>query len=370
MATSDLAPDRIRRVRRRLLAHYDASARDLPWRRTDDPYAIWISEVMLQQTRVETVRERWSAFLARFPDVGSLARAREASVLKAWEGLGYYRRARNLRLAAKRLVAEHDGALPDDVDALRSLPGFGAYTASAVASIAFGRRTAVVDGNVQRVLARVLNEEADVTRAAGRRSIQAAADALVPRARPGDWNQAVMELGATICGPRGPRCDACPIVADCSGHAAGRADALPVRPARGPTPHHDIAAGIVWRDGRVLIGRRPVDGLLGGLWEFPGGKRREGETLEAACVREVEEETGLAVRVVGPYMTLEHAYTHFRITLHLFHCEAPAGRPRPLGCEAPRFVTLRQLDRYAFPRANRRAIDALQAGEVEGPDGV
>jgi A/G-specific adenine glycosylase len=363
------APDLVRRVRRRLLAHYDRRARDLPWRRTRDPYAIWISEVMLQQTRVETVRERWGAFLERFPDVRTLSRAREASVLKAWEGLGYYRRARYLRRAAQLIASEHGGVLPDDEDRLRALPGFGAYTAAAVASIAFGRRTAVVDGNVQRVLARVLNEEADVTRAAGRRAIQAAADALVPAGRPGDWNQAVMELGATVCTPRAPACSDCPIAADCAGRAAGRPERLPRRPRRGAAPHHDIAAGLVWREDRVLIARRPAAGLLGGLWEFPGGKRRAGESLEEACVREVREETGLDVCVLRPFVTLEHAYTHFRITLHLFHCEAGAGRPRPLGCEAPRFVTVAQLDRYAFPRANRRAIEALQAGKGEGRGG-
>lgn len=361
MATPALDPIRIRRVRRRLLAHYDAHARDLPWRRTQDPYAIWISEVMLQQTRVETITERWARFLARFPDVRTLARAREATVLKAWEGLGYYRRARYLRLAAQQITAQYGGVLPADEERLRALPGFGAYTAAAVASIAFGRRTAVVDGNVQRVLARVLNEEADVTRAIGRKSIQAAADALVPRARPGDWNQAVMELGATICTPRSPQCDVCPIAADCAGHATGDPQRLPRRPRRGPTPHHDIAAGLVWRDGKVLIGRRPADGLLGGLWEFPGGKRHADETLAEACVREVREETGLDVCVQRPFLTIEHAYTHFRITLHLFHCEAGAGRPRPLGCEAPRFVSVAELDRYAFPRANRRAIEALTA---------
>ncbi len=358
----------VTRARRELLRHYDRTRRDLPWRRTADPYAIWISEVMLQQTRVETVRERWSLFLERFPDVGVLARAREQSVLKAWEGLGYYRRARNLHKAAKTIVAEHGGSLPTSAAVLRTLPGFGAYTAAAVASIAGGKRAAVVDGTVIRVLTRFLDERADVTRADTKQRIQAAADRLLSPGRPGDWNQAVMELGATICSPRSPGCLVCPIRRDCAGRAAGEPERLPCKPARAKTPHHDIAAGLVWRKERLLIARRPADGLLGGLWEFPGGKRRDGETLEAACVREVHEETGLRVRCERPFMAIDHAYTHFRITLHLFHCTSERGRPRPLGCESPRFVGLDEIDRYPFPRANRRALEALQAaGTVERP---
>jgi len=361
MPTPALAHVLVRRTRRRLLAWYDANARDLPWRRSRDPYAIWVSEVMLQQTRVETVKERWHAFLRRFPDVRRLAAAREASVLKAWEGLGYYRRARYLHSAARAIVTRHAGEVPSDPEALRRLPGFGAYTSAAVASIAYGRRAAVVDGNVLRVLARFLGERRNVTRAPARRTVADAAETLVPSARPGDFNQALMELGATVCTPRSPRCPDCPLAPDCRARADGDADRLPRRPPRRRTPHHDVAAGLVWRRGRLLIGRRPADGLLGGLWEFPGGKRRPGESLEEACVREVREETGLDVDVTGPFLSLDHAYTHFRITLHLFHCRAGRGRPRPLGCESPRFVSVDALDRYAFPRANRRAIDALRA---------
>jgi len=360
-----LDPARIRRARRNLLRHYRRHRRDLPWRETRDPYAIWISEVMLQQTRVETVRDRWRDFLDRFPDVTTLARAREQTVLRAWEGLGYYSRARNLRKAARALVAAGRGTLPDDVAKLRALPGFGAYTAAAVASIAFHRPAAVVDGNVQRVLARYLDERGDITRARVRRRIETAAQALLAPRCAGDWNQAVMELGATVCLPRTPRCGRCPLRRDCAALAAGAPEALPTRPARRKTPHYDIAAGLVWREGRLLIARRPADGLLGGLWEFPGGKRRPGEALEETCVREVREETGLRVTLAAPFMSIDHAYTHFRITMHLYHCLAGEGRPRALGCEAPRFVSVADLARYPFPRANRRAIDAL--GAAAGP---
>jgi A/G-specific adenine glycosylase len=355
-----MTTERVRRARRRLLRHYDRHRRDLPWRRTDDPYAIWVSEVMLQQTRVETVRERFEPFLARFADIDALARAREQSVLKAWEGLGYYRRARNLHAAARALRAAGRKTLPDTVEDLRALPGFGAYTAAAVASIAFGRAVAVVDGNVQRVLARFEDERGDVGRAATRRRIEEAAQRVLAPRRPGDWNQALMELGATICTPRSPKCTICPLRDDCRGLAAGDPQLLPVKRRRGPTPHYDVAAGLVWRGNSLLIARRPKDGLLGGLWECPGGKRREGESLEAACAREVAEETGIAVSHVQHFLSIDHAYTHFRITLHVFHCTAGAGRPKPLACEAPRFVRVEDLERYPFPRANRKILDALR----------
>ena len=314
---------------------------------------------MLQQTRVETIRERWPAFLERFPDVGTLARAREQSVLKAWEGLGYYRRARQLHAAAKIVLGRHGGRLPRTYAELRALPGFGDYTAAAVASIAFGERRAVVDGNVTRVLARLMDDDGDITKAATRRRMQDAADRLLSPTRPGDFNQALMELGATVCRPRSPSCATCPVARHCAGRAHDRVDTLPRRPKRRAVPHHDVAAGFVWRDGHLLIARRPAGGLLGGLWEFPGGKRRPDEPLAEACRREVREETGLEIRVVKPLLALDHAYSHFRITLHVFHCESPSGEPRPLGCDEPRFVRPEELVRYPFPRAHRRALDAL-----------
>ncbi len=322
---------------------------------------------MLQQTRVETVRERWPLFLARFPDVRTLARAREQSVLKAWEGLGYYRRARALREAAAAIAARHGGRVPARYEELLALPGFGRYTAAAVASIAHGRPHAVVDGNVERVVARLLALEDDPRTAAAKRRRQDVADRLLARARPGDWNQAVMELGATVCTPRRPTCAACPWKAVCRAHAAGEPERFPLRSSRKRIPHHDIAAAFVWKGERVLIARRPAEGLLGGLWEFPGGKREGTESLQAAAVREVREETGLEVRIVAPGPVVKQAYSHFKITLHLFHAVVERGRARSLGSQEVRWVDLDEIDRFAFPRANRRVLDVLLA---EGRPGV
>jgi A/G-specific adenine glycosylase len=351
----------------------------MPWRGETDPYRIWVSEVMLQQTRVETVRERFPAFLASFPTVEALAAAPEGQVLKAWEGLGYYARARNLRRAAQAVRDVHGGRLPSNEAGLRELPGFGPYTAAAVASIAFGRPAAVVDGNVVRVLSRLLDDHGDVAASATKVRLQRAADVLVDPARPGDWNQAIMDLGSTVCAPREPRCPLCPWAGACAARAAGTAADLPVKKKKGPTPHHDIAAGLVWKGDAILIGRRPAKGLLGGvwefpggkreegkgllggLWEFPGGKREEGETLEAACAREILEETGLVVEVVAPFRAVEHAYSHFSITLHVFHCRIVRGRMRARGVEDLRFVPVAALEPYAFPRANVRILEALRA---------
>jgi A/G-specific adenine glycosylase len=352
---------RLAELRRALLAHYDAHRREMPWRGESDPYRVWVSETMLQQTRVETVRERWGTFLAAFPDVTRLASASEDAVLKAWEGLGYYARARNLRRAAKEVVLRHGGRLPDTAEGLRALPGFGPYTAAAVASIAFGRAEAVVDGNVVRVVARLLDERRDVTRRVVRARVERAAAALLEPSRPGDWNQAVMDLGASLCAPRAPRCGECPLAPFCAGRASGRAPSLPRKRAKGPLPHREIAVGLVWRGGRLLIGRRPAEGFLGGLWECPGGKREPGESLERACEREVREETGLVVRAEAPLATVRQAYTHFRITMHAFHCRVLRGRLRARGTEALRFVRPEELSRYAFPRANRRVFQALLA---------
>ena len=347
-------------VQAALLAWWDASRRDMPWRGRSDPYAIWVSEVMLQQTRVETVREYYRRFLRRFPTVGALARADLDDVLKAWEGLGYYSRARNLHAAARRVASDFGGKVPGTLVELRRLEGVGAYTAGAIASIAFGLDEPVLDGNVVRVLSRLFRIGADPRTARTRKKLLALARSLIPPGQAAAVNQALMDLGATVCLPRAPRCTACPLRALCRAAARGEQDKLPWKPPRKAVPHFDIAAGVVWKRRRVLIDRRKADAMLGGLWEFPGGKRRRGETLEDAVVREVREEVGIEVAPAGRLATVRHAYTHFRITLYAFECRFVSGRCRALGCDAFRWVRPDELDRYAFPKANLRIIEALR----------
>ena len=353
--------DLIDAIRTRLIQWFIRSARPLPWRdEPRDPYAVWISEVMLQQTRVDVVVGYYRRWLQRFPDVRTLAAAPLDDVLKAWEGLGYYSRARNIHRAAAAIVARHDGQLPASLEALRALPGIGAYTAGAVASIAFGLDEPVLDGNVKRVLCRLFRVEDDPARGATLRRLWDLARQLLPAGQAGTFNEALMDLGATICIPRTPRCDVCPVAKQCRAFQEGVQDELPRRRARKPVPHYDIAAAVVWKKGRMLIDQRKPEGLLGGLWELPGGKVEPGETREDAVVREVREEVGLEVTVRGYLTSVDHAYSHFRITLHVFECDWVSGTARPIACEQVRWVRPSQLAEYAFPAANNRVFEVLR----------
>jgi len=355
--------ERATAARKALLAWYRRHQRDLPWRRTRDPYAVWVAEVMLQQTQVATVVPYYARFLKRFPTVARLAKAPLGAVLKAWEGLGYYGRARRLHRAAKIVAGEFGGRLPKTATELHRLPGIGRYTAGAIASIAFGRAEPVLDGNVERVLCRVFRIRRNAKASATQKRLWRLAQLMVAPGRAGTVNQALMDLGATVCTPRGPACGRCPLRRVCSAREHGEQDRLPIRGRRKPVPHYDVPVAVIRKRGRVLIDRRRTEGFLGGLWEFPGGKPEAGESLEACLRREVREELGIGVEVVRPLVTARHAYTHFRVTLHAFVCRHTSGRPRAIECAAWTWVTLDELDAYAFPKGSHKIITALRARE-------
>ena len=349
-------------LRQALLDWFDTHARALPWRQTKDPYHIWVSEVMLQQTQASTVIPYFTRFIMRFPTVESLATAPLDDVLKAWEGLGYYRRAHNLHKAAQIIVAEHGGVLPSDQQSLLALPGIGRYTAGAIRSIAFDQPAPILDGNIKRVISRLDDLEANIDEAATQRQLWERAAELVDPGRPGDFNEALMELGATLCLPRNPSCHLCPVQDFCLARQRGTQYERPIRNPRRRIPHYDVAAGIIWHASKpdhFLIAQRPVEGMLGGLWEFPGGKQETGETLPEALKRELCEELGIEVEVKRHLVSIDHAFTHFRITLHAFHARHTSGEPQCLGVADWRWVMLSDLDGFAFGKTDRRIIDEL-----------
>jgi A/G-specific adenine glycosylase len=357
----------------RLTAWHARHQRELPWRTAPagarDPYTVWISEIMAQQTRVETVRDYYVRWLEVFPTVEALAAADQQTVLKLWEGLGYYARARNLHKAAQVVVAEYAGRLPDERKALLALPGIGDYTAGAILSLAFNQHEPLLDGNVKRVLSRLWDIDQPIDDRATLKQLWAHAHGVVEAAPPGQagaCNEALMELGATVCTPTSPRCLICPVAEFCAAARNGTQAERPVMPVRKRTPHYDVAAGVIWQGvpfaSQLLIAQRPQDGMLGGLWEFPGGKREADDaSLAATLVREIDEELAIDIEVGAPITTVKHAYTHFRITLHAFHARHLHGAPQAIGCADWRWLTLDELDGYPFPVTDQKIIAVLRA---------
>jgi len=339
---------------------YLVHRRDLPWRRTRDPYLIWLSEVMLQQTRVDQAMPYYERFVGRFPDVRALANADIHDVLVAWEGLGYYSRARNLHAAAKQIVGQFDGRIPDTWDAIRSLKGVGDYTAAAVLSIAYGRPHAVVDGNVIRVVSRYLGIREDVGSAAVKGTIQKTVSEWIPADAPSEFNQGMMELGATVCTPRNPLCSECPLATACVARLTLQTETIPYKAPKAKVPHHQIVVGIIFDEsGRVLIAQRPETAMLGGLWEFPGGKVELGEDYLHTIGRELDEELGVTVGQVQPFHTLKHAYSHFKITMHAYTCRIQSGTPQPRTSTRLQWVEITELHQFPFPKANRTLTQKL-----------
>ncbi len=343
-----------------LLRWFRVYRRPLPWRSDRDPYRIWVAEVLLQQTRVASAARYYDRFLARFPSVRHLARARRGSVLKAFEGAGYYARARRLHEAARTLAREHEGELPRSVVALERLPGVGGYTARAIASLAFGVPVVALEANGLRVVARWVREERPIEEPAVRRRLEATLASVLPARDPGRFNEAVMELGETVCLPAAPRCPLCPVAPYCrAARELSDPSSLPRRRSRRPPPRVRAAVAVVREGDRWLVQRRPERGFLGGLWEFPGGRIEPGELPGEAARRELREETGARATTWTSLGVVNHRYSHFAVELHVLRAEGLSHPPRT----GPhrRWVTLRALARLPIPRATQKIVQQLRS---------
>jgi A/G-specific adenine glycosylase len=346
-----------------LLPWFRAHRRELPWRQRRDPYRIWIAEVLLQQTRIATAVRYYDRFLRQFPTLQALAGASEGQVLKAWEGAGYYGRARNLRRAAQEIVRRHGGELPRDMESLRELPGFGPYIAAAVGSLAFNIPIAALEANGVRVLSRYFGIRGTVTKASTQRRLRSALQGWVEKGPSGPMNEAVMELGETVCAPQSPHCPECPLQRGCVLRREGwDPRTVPARPRKRPVPHVSASIAIIDRNGRWYVQRRPGEGLLGGLWEFPGGKIQPAESPIEACRREVREETGWTPTQLRLLGTVQHAYTHFHVTLHVYGARCAASTTGPRTGAGRRWVDPAAFARLPIPRATQKAAQLLSHG--------
>ena len=346
-------------INTKLIDWYQKNGRDLPWRRSTDPYAIWVSEIMLQQTRVETVLPYYERWMAELPTLEALVSADQDRVLKLWEGLGYYRRSLNLHKAAKVVLEKFDGKLPEDVKSLESLPGIGRYTAGAISSIAYNQQSPILDGNIKRVFSRLFNISTPIDTSKTQKELWLFAEDLLPENNPGDLNQSLMELGALICSPKNPACDRCPLNADCLAYQLNLQSDRPVRKGKPPVPHLQVTAAVIERNAMVLLAKRPPEGLLGGMWEFPGGKQEKDETLPETLAREIKEELDAVIEVGEHLGTYHHAYTHYKVTLHAYHCHLISEDLKLNYHTDMDWVALDNIDSYPMGKLDRTIANKL-----------
>lgn len=356
-----ISRNQIKTLQVRLLNWYGKQKRDMPWRKSRDPYRILVSEFMLQQTQVKTVIPYFEKWIKSFPNIKKLASATESNVLKHWEGLGYYSRARNLRKSAIQICNEYEGKVPDSLSEILKLPGVGRYTAGAVLSIAFDKKVPVLDGNVKRVLSRLMLLKENGTNQKSETRLWNEMENLLPETSCGDFNQAFMELGATICIPKNPSCQECPLKRICKAKQSGEQELFPPPKASTKISKIHVCAAVIFKKGNVYIQKRKADGLMGGLWEFPGGKMESGETEEECLRREIKEELGLGIRISEKILTHSHSYTRFRVTLHVFQCHIHSGKFSPTACDGWKWVKPRELDQFPFPAANVKIIQLLNS---------
>jgi A/G-specific adenine glycosylase len=351
-----MLPLKMKRLSSRLLGWYHKNKRTLPWRGHHDSYTVWVSEIMLQQTRVETVIPYFERWMRLFPDVRALAGASEQDVLNAWEGLGYYSRARNLHKAAKIVVDQHNGEIPRDLDELRKLPGIGRYTVGAIASIAFNMDVSALDGNIKRVYARLFDITEPVNSHEGEKLLWELADENIPKGQAGDYNQALMDLGAMICVPKNPRCLICPVMELCTARQKGTQEQRPIMMPKKDVPHYVHAAGVILKRGKVLLAQRPSESLLGGMWEFPNGRVNGDPAKE--LVKALKTGYGLRLQVKRrgnsqnkkALGVVHHAYSHFKVTVYAFECDLVSmSRDKNL-----KWVSLKELENYPMGKIDRQ----------------
>jgi A/G-specific adenine glycosylase len=358
-----MSPSLIKKFQKRLLAWYHDNKRELPWRETQNPYHIWVSEVMLQQTQVATVTGYFTRFIERFPDIETLARADLTDVLKLWEGLGYYSRARHLHRAANEVALHHGKEVPDTPETFRRLPGVGDYINAAVQSIAFGHPLAVVDGNVKRVLSRLFLIDTPVNQAGAHGLFYPYAEKMLDISDPSSFNQAMMELGAMICKPgASPCCGQCPVSDLCRASITGKTGAFPKRAASKKIPIKEMAAGLVFHEGRFLVIQRPSEGFLGGMWELPGGVLEGNVSIETALGERIVAQTGVQVTPIQHIADVKHAYTHFKLKLSLYACCLPSGSPSLEKRSGDlRWIGVDEIESYPFHKAMHKCFAAAIA---------
>jgi A/G-specific adenine glycosylase len=347
-----------------LVKWYPRQARPYPWRSDGEPYHVWVAEIMLQQTRVETVVPYYQRWMEQFPTLKKLAESDPQAVLRVWEGLGYYSRAHHLHQAAIELVRENGGEIPNEVGLLLRLPGIGPSTAGAIASISFNKDAPILDGNVKRVIARVFDYPKPINLPKNEKELWDLVRQLLPQGKAGIFNQALMELGETICLPRNPRCNDCPIRKECQSFILKTQDERPVRLRKAKIPHYEVVAAVIAERGKFLITQRPAGKLLAGLWEFPGGKVEKGESFIQALQREIMEELTIEIQVGKEIAAYPHAYTHFSVLVHAFDCKRKEGRIK--ACEAQQIAWVKPTELTNYPMGK---VDRLIARQVtEEPD--
>ncbi|MGD0278994.1 MAG: A/G-specific adenine glycosylase [Smithella sp.] len=345
---------------RQLLTWYRRNQRSLPWRETSDPYRIWISEIMLQQTQVDTMIPYYRRFLKVFPTVFSLAGAPLQDVLKAWENLGYYSRARNIHAAARMIVEKFGGQVPDNLEGIKTLPGIGQYTAGAILSIAYGQPLPAVDGNVSRILCRIFAIRKPVDNTRGQKQLRTLAASLIPVKHPGDFNQAMMDLGATICKAKNPDCSRCPVAAHCLARLHHLQSVLPINRKAAAIPHRLAAAAVIRNsEGKLLIVQRPTSGLLASLWKLPGGFIEDVKNIEKGLKCSVKEELGISIGSTKHLASVNHTYTHFRITLQAYECRLLKGTPKSTGCQDWRWASFIDLKKLPLSKIDRMILAAI-----------